>query len=366
MKTQITTTLLMLLLTFSLLAQQKRNLLEIRFPKETNGYVLLTKRAEAGSPQKFITLDSARITNNKYTYHYDHVKEPFMVFMTVHEKDSVPKNIFIVNNYIRRTVNCVWLDNEQATIEIDPQFVLKKQFYAKIKGSITNDIQQQLNADMVEKHKFTSIEHGHIIDFNIIKQNPQNLFLLQHLNQSKYAYLSLDSLETALQLFDNSIKNHSLWIGLENYIKNSKQIEKSGIKYIYDFSDTTGKRFFFKDFIQDKKFGLIVFWASWCGPCKAELPHLKKMYEKYSNHVAFTSLSVDKNKTDWQNAVKNSAWPNLAGFHKSQTYVADCFNISYVPAYLIVDQKGKVIYNFVRTPTKIEEIDKILSELCTK
>ena len=98
------------------------------------------------------------------------------------------------------------------------------------------------------------------------------------------------------------------------------------------------------------KFVLLDMWATWCGPCKMEIPHLQKKEEKYHDKVAFVSLSFDKKKQTWVDFVKKE---KLTGIQVIAGENYDNFQNHYMitgfPTFILLGKDGKVInHSFLR------------------
>lgn len=107
-----------------------------------------------------------------------------------------------------------------------------------------------------------------------------------------------------------------------------------------------------------KKYYLIDFWASWCAPCRKEIPNLKKLYEKYSSKgFEIVSISIDKKEADWKKALEEEklVWPNFLDTKGA----SDAFKVKTIPAMFLVDEKGKIIAEKIRG----EELENKLAEL---
>jgi len=96
------------------------------------------------------------------------------------------------------------------------------------------------------------------------------------------------------------------------------------------------------------KYVYVDVWATWCGPCKAEIPFLKKLEEKYhGKNIAFVSISVDKAKSHdtWKKFVKEK---NLGGIQlfADKDWNSDfvkAYGINGIPRFILIDSKGNVV-----------------------
>ena len=87
---------------------------------------------------------------------------------------------------------------------------------------------------------------------------------------------------------------------LEEKIAVYKETAK-GEKFI-DFAvvDKNGKEGRFSDYVQPGRYTLLECWASWCGPCRAEIPHLKHVHTLYGKRFNIIAVSVDQNEAEWK------------------------------------------------------------------
>lgn len=104
--------------------------------------------------------------------------------------------------------------------------------------------------------------------------------------------------------------------------------------------DLNGKLFNLADFKGKKVF--VNLWASWCPPCKAEIPSIEKLYSKVDkSKAAFVMLSLDN---DFETAVKFAAKNKMATpvYYPAENLPA-LFNVQGIPATFIFDEKGNLI-----------------------
>ena len=96
---------------------------------------------------------------------------------------------------------------------------------------------------------------------------------------------------------------------------------------------------------------LIDFWASWCGPCRAENPRVKAMYERYKDRgFTVVGVSIDEDREDWLKAVAVDAlpWTQVSDHTGGGTPpVNDSYGVVAIPHTILVDRQGIIIGNKV-------------------
>ncbi|SFJ46962.1 TlpA family protein disulfide reductase [Planctomicrobium piriforme] len=114
---------------------------------------------------------------------------------------------------------------------------------------------------------------------------------------------------------------------------------------------------------------LVDFWATWCGPCIAEMPHLKELYEAYhAKGFEVVGISLDSERAELERflEVKEIKWPILFEEGEGASWdnkTAQYYGISAIPAMILVNREGKVVSTSLRGPALDEELAKLLGPL---
>lgn len=116
---------------------------------------------------------------------------------------------------------------------------------------------------------------------------------------------------------------------------------------------------------QDFKGKILVldFWASWCGPCRAEIPHLKEAYQEYNKKgVAFFSVSIDKDGTAWRKAMKEENMPwEQAQAPQAGKDVMKQYQFSGIPYILVLDKEGRIVGKNLRGKALMDKLEDMVS-----
>jgi len=110
------------------------------------------------------------------------------------------------------------------------------------------------------------------------------------------------------------------------------------------------------------KIVLIDFWASWCGPCRKEMPNVVKAYAKFKTKgFEIFGVSLDDNKDRWVEAIAKDGitWPQVSDLKKWDGDVVRNYNITGIPFTVLLDKEGKIIAKNLRG----EELEKKLAEV---
>lgn len=92
------------------------------------------------------------------------------------------------------------------------------------------------------------------------------------------------------------------------------------------------------------KYILIDVWATWCGPCRAEIPYLKALEEKlHGKNIAFVSVSVDSGKEKWNETVKADAMTGVQAWIGPKDDFVTAYAITSIPRFILLDTNGNIL-----------------------
>jgi peroxiredoxin len=343
--------------------------------KEAKGFVLTGKIKGLSYPYIYLAhrengvdkIDSCLLKDGAFQFK-GMVAEPEMAFL--HTKDRRLQKVFYAENVVMKVEGDISaLDN------------------VVVKGSKTQD-EQMIFEERINSHRakvialFNKVEAlkkvGDTVQMKVVQTEADKLYryeseirkqfildypgstvslyeLLNWANESNYkeARIMFSRLDPAVQNLAKSQEVLTRFANLE-----SVELGKPFI----DFTqfDSNGNAVSLSSY--KGKYVLLEFWASWCGPCRAENPNLRAAYLKYKDkgfNILGVSLDEDANK--WKKAMEKDdlPWAQISDLKGWRNEAAVQYGVRSIPANFLIDPQGKIVKRDLRG----EELNKALLEL---
>jgi thiol-disulfide isomerase/thioredoxin len=109
------------------------------------------------------------------------------------------------------------------------------------------------------------------------------------------------------------------------------------------------------------KIVLIDFWASWCGPCRKEMPHVVNLYKKYKDKgFEIYGVSLDQDRSRWIDAIAKDGitWPQVSDLKYWESEAAKLYAVTGIPYTVLLDKEGKILSKGLRGV----ELEKAISD----
>lgn len=119
----------------------------------------------------------------------------------------------------------------------------------------------------------------------------------------------------------------------------------------FSLADINGKRFDLSDF--NGKYVYMDIWATWCGPCKLQIPFMKELEKQFHDApIHFVSVSLDKleDKPVWEKMVRENQMSGVQLFAGREDNFGFDYKIEYIPTFIILDKEGNIMIDGAPAP----------------
>ena len=273
---------------------------------------------------------------------------------------------FVVNplQAKQQSIHCMLLPGEKATMTVDYRKVQNLMYITTVKGSQNMELYREFNNLMADATVDPTQQAG-LPDrmetlLRAYSKQLMSAFLVTYFESAFEQYAPL--YKTIRDDLIGRYPTNDFVLHLDQKLRSTivNGMEAPDIV----MADTTGAMRRLSDL--RGKVVLIDFWASWCGPCRAENPNVVRMYQKYHDlGFEIFSVSLDNNRAKWVDAIRKDGlvWPNhVSDLRGWSSAAGKLYGISSIPSTVLVAPDGTVLARNLRGPQLEQKLKEIFGK----
>jgi peroxiredoxin len=301
--------------------------------------------------RQFVKLDSAVVKGGTFTFKgtQDSTVNRYISYKA-EGKDGVAIDFFLENGDIKINLSqdnnsATGTANNNAYQEIRAQVNgLNKQMmtiYESMSDTTLTPEQRDAKGkemDTLEGKMTDAIKAG-------INKNITNVVGILLLKQNYY-YMSVEELEPLMAQIPAAYDNDAVITKIKGNVEKMKATAVGQKFTDFEMKTPEGKAVKLSDYVGKGKVVLIDFWASWCGPCRREMPNLVEAYKNYKNkNFEIVGVSLDQNGEAWKDGIAklNITWPQMSDLQYWNSEGAKLYAVSSIPHTVLIDGEGTII-----------------------